>query len=135
MDKIERFLFGKKLSKRDNLFILLLTLGTLGWIPSVSGSSFRDTLWGFSIFALVYVIFGILLYSVIGRIISLAKGRITSLAILWCILFVIVQNFIMLYLYSYVITGSLRNLIITALASFCFAVICASCCLIRKKKS
>jgi hypothetical protein len=113
INKIEIFLFGKKLSTRSNILILFYTLGSIGWFPSVEGLLFVKNLWDYVIFAIIYVGILVPLYIIIGRIIAPKQEKISVLEMSICVLLMTIQSGIMLYMYSYQILHSNNSLWIT----------------------
>jgi hypothetical protein len=124
MGKFKSSLFGEKLSKCNDVLVVVFTLGTLGWFPSIEGLIFVKNLLDFIVFVAIYV--GILfpLYIIFRRIIASKQEKIAISVILICILLLIIQNGIMLYLYSFRVLVSIYSLSITIPVSLIVSFFC-----------
>ncbi|MDR0682420.1 MAG: hypothetical protein LBG15_11330 [Dysgonamonadaceae bacterium] len=124
MSRFKSFLFGKKLSKCNDVLVVVFTLGTLGWFPSVEGLFFIKNLFDFVFFVIIYV--GILfpLYVIFRKIMASKQEKIAISVILICILLLMIQNSIILYLYSFRVLVSVYSLSITIPVSLIVAFFC-----------
>ena len=123
MDKIELFLFGKKLSVKNNLIIIVFTLASIGWYPGVAGVAFVESAWDYILFAFIFSGVIIPLYAVNGKIIASKQESISLPIILVCLLSIVIENCTIIYLYSYKIFESKESLWVTIPASVIISVV------------
>jgi hypothetical protein len=125
MSKFKSFLSGGKLSKSNDILVALFTLGTLCWFPSVEGWFFIKNFLSFAVFAIIYTGILVPLYMIFRKIIASKQRKIALPVIFICILLLVMQNGIMLYLYSYRILVSIYSLCITVPVSIIVTFSCA----------
>jgi hypothetical protein len=126
MGKLGAFLFGEKLSGSNDVLVVIVALESLGWLPSMGGLFFVENLWHFLVFVVIYVGIIFPLYIIIRKIIASKQGKMAVSVILICILLLIIQNGVMLYLYSFRVLVSAGSLWVTIPVSLIVTFCCVA---------
>ncbi len=123
MEKIELFLFGKRLSEGDYTIVNLFTSVFMGWMISL-GFIFVKEPGGIIAYVMIYLSFYLLTSIITGKIVALKKERTSRWRVLVGFLLIVVQTGTLLYLYAFRILESKGSLWITVPVSMIILVAC-----------
>jgi hypothetical protein len=125
MDKIEICLFGAKLSRGKNAFIIFFTIASLAWLPQIEGLCFIKNPVNFILFAFIYFLISLSFYVIFGRTMASKKQKKVSIPVkLICLLVMIILDGIMVYLYVFRILVTQASVGITVPISLIVTYIC-----------
>lgn len=93
---------AKKFSKGEDVFAVIMSLGTLSWFPTMGSSLFVENFVDFLLLAIIYVGISFSLFIYIRKRIALYKPIKTLLSVkIICVLAMISLNASLIFLYSY----------------------------------
>ncbi len=125
----------KKLTRPEELFLSILTMGAYAWMPFIIGIFFIDDNMGIMGFTIIYVslLFFSLLYirKRIGAFSGLKKNQTLKIG---CIITIIVQDILFLYLFLFQFLQSKESLFISLLISLFILIGSVELLGIRKEK-
>jgi hypothetical protein len=128
MSIVKWFSFSKKLSGGRSALCVVLTLAPLGWLPSAGGLHFVKGVWSYVFFVAVYSIAILALHLLIGNRLAHKNVTTSTLSTIVCVALLMIQNGIIIYLYSSRILVSKSSLCLTIPASLLIAFICTEFC-------
>ena len=134
MNKTQEFLNKNKLSDENDELVTFFTLASLLWVFTAAFRVIIDKGWWIALFAVVYFGIGTLIYIYIRRRIAAKQNKQPTLLVkIICISILILNCFLLIYVYIMEILDSIGSLLITTPFSLFITILCVETW-VRKSK-